>query len=34
LLKEFYEKNPMMEKDGRYGKEKIARKKSKRRKKK
>jgi hypothetical protein len=34
LLKEFYEKNPTMERDSRYGKEKIEKKKSKRRKKK
>jgi len=34
LLKEFYEKNPTMERDGRYGKEKIGKKKLNRRKKK
>ena len=33
LLKEFYEKNPTMEKDSRYGKETIEKKKSARRKK-
>jgi hypothetical protein len=33
-LKEFYEKNHTMEKEGRYGKEKIEKKKSKRKKKK
>jgi len=34
LLKEYYEKNPMMEWDSRYGKEKIEKKKLSRRKKK